>query len=217
MTYSNLPLLLMTVCSLAACGDRTVPPAEPGDDPAHETPEPPQDSGSDPETLQELLNRVSMAGDDRYTPQVTATDDRSLMLAGQLETGEWRELGARGLGFGRPGFEPAAMFRCSADRTQWIVAVPQPDADRESADDTTDPALAGSLITQTGQVTGDFQPSDALTSTLELAVSVNDPALQDLAPDGRIGISLEGQDTRLLPVSDAWLTQLGQCANPATG
>jgi hypothetical protein len=46
---------------------------------------------------------------------------------------------------------------------------------------------------------------------------VNDPALQDLAPDGRIGISLEGQDTRLLPVSDAWLTQLSQCANPATG
>jgi predicted small lipoprotein YifL len=220
MKTLTLPLTVLTVLSLAACGERNGPPppqaatdeiAGTGAVNAHRgEPGPPAEDADD------LLDRVGMDADDTYEPELTGAAGGSMRLDGPLAPGEWRDLGARGLGYARTGFEPVAMFRCAADETGLIVTIPEPDsADGDATDETAPAGAAGSFITAGGTATGRFEPVEGDPSRWEMRVPSNHPALTGLAEAGRIGISLDSEETRRLGLSEAAAELISGCAMPA--
>lgn len=245
MKTLTLPLATLAFLSLAACGERNGPPPPQAD--TADTPETVEgearrgEPGPPAEDADELLDRVGMAADDSYEPEVTAEAGGSMRLDGPLAEGEWQDMGAQGTGFSRTGFEPVASFRCAADENGVIVTVPAPQsaqaqdtdetdsqaaesqgeddpadtAETQSADDAAGTAPAGasgSLITASGTANGRFEPVQGDPSSWEMRVPANHPALSELPAEGRIGVSLENQEIRRMPLSPMLVEQVSGCS-----
>lgn len=240
MRHQALTYTAIALVGLAGCG---APEDEPAPAPANEqsatpgtTPaSPAQEDRRDPDgTMQDLLDHVAASNDDTFEPEVQAGEGDNLQLNGPLVEGSWSTAGAGGMEFGQEAMVAAAELRCAADGSALIVSVPQPEdtsdtdmpdssepaepdtADAESAATQDNAATrAGSLITPAGTVTGMFAPVEGRAGWIEMRIPASEDTLQGLPREGRIGIGLEGEETRLLPIEANLLSSLEVCVEPA--
>ncbi|OLF80582.1 hypothetical protein AWH62_15220 [Maricaulis sp. W15] len=223
MKHHTSLLAVLTALSLAACGGSGQSPDPADNDEAATAPagqtettenETARAEGRDPQGLFALLERVSMASDDSYEPEIRAEPGETLRLDGALTDGEWSERGALGISYGRSGFAPTASFRCDATGDDLVITVHAPRI-ASSDDAPTSDAITGSLITASGVATGAFTPSERSESIHEMRVPSLAPALADLAGSERLGVAVGTEDLRLMPMSPLLLTELASCASLA--
>lgn len=236
LTYTAIALL-----GLAGCG---APEDEPAPAPADERSSPPgttpagreAEDRRDPDgTMQALLDHVAASNDDTFEPEVQAGEGGNLQLDGPLVEGRWSTAGAGGMEFGQEATVAVAELRCAADGSALIISVPQPEdaADAAGTSEAGEPAepdtadaesvatqdsaatRAGSLITPAGTATGMFAPVDGRAGWIEMRIPASEDTLQGLPREGRIGIGLEGEETRLLPIEASLLSSLEVCVEPA--
>lgn len=235
LTYTAIALIGLAGCSAPEDEPAPAPANEqsstPGTTPASPAPEDRRDPDG---TMQELLEHVAASNDDAFEPEVRAGEGDNLQLDGPLVEGSWSSAGAGGMEYGREAMVAAAELRCAADGSALIVSLPQPedtsesdmpdasepaepdteDADSGTAQDTAG-TRAGSLITPAGTVTGMFAPVEGRSGWIEMRVPSGEDILQDLPREGRIGIGLEDEETRLLPIEASLLSSLEVCVEPA--
>ena len=60
-----------------------------------------------------------------------------------------------------------------------------------------------------------FAPVEGRAGWIEMRIPASEDTLQGLPREGRIGIGLEGEETRLLPIEASLLSSLEVCVEPA--
>ncbi|MAZ91235.1 MAG: hypothetical protein CMH94_08840 [Oceanicaulis sp.] len=239
MRHQALTYTAIALVGLAGCGapeDEPAPANEqsgtPGTTPAGRE----EEDRRDPDgTMQALLDHVAASNDDTFEPEVRAGEGDNLQLDGPLVEGSWSTAGAGGMEYGQEAMVAAAELRCAADGSALIISVPQPedtaeDAEAAEGDEPAEPdtadaesaatqdnaaTRAGSLITPAGTVTGMFAPVEGRAGWIEMRIPASEDTLQGLPREGRIGIGLEGEETRLLPIEASLLSSLEVCVEPA--
>lgn len=216
MKTLTLPLCALVALSIGACDDGTDRAPRPED--AIDRP-----AGSS----QDMLDRIGMTADDTYEPNangVYSADGDSMMLAGPLVEGRWRERDG-GIGFGRQGFGDQLTVRCAGDGEHMLIILPrqlrEQDDDAEAAagengEDLADPgdpgeARAGSVITENGIATGRFQDIDGERPTRQMEIPAGDPVLAELSEGERFGVAMQAGEILLVPIGPELVAQVEAC------
>ncbi|MEA1941930.1 MAG: hypothetical protein U9P68_06750 [Pseudomonadota bacterium] len=190
--------------------------------------------------MEDLLDHVAAGNDAEFEPEVETVPEANLQLDGPLAEGSWRDAGIGGMEYGQDGMAPVAGLRCEADSAALIVSVPVPPdgdpdagvsdlppapqapgeqggAEADSAEDATSDVQtrAGSLITANGTVTGMFQAAEGRDRWREMRISADEAVLDGLPREGRIGVGVENEETRLMPLTDPLLANLEACVDAA--
>jgi hypothetical protein len=228
LTYTAIALAGLTA---SACGS---PQDEDTSAPAGQV-EPVADGA-----MEDLLDHVAAENDAEFEPEVETVPEANLQLDGPLAEGSWRDAGIGGMEYGQDGMAPVAGLRCEADGAALIVSVPvPPDGEPDASDSDLPPAPqapgeqagaeggsaedaasgvethAGSLITANGTVTGMFEPAEGRDRWREMRISADETVLDGLPREGRIGVGVENEETRLMPLTDPLLADLEVCVDAA--
>lgn len=234
LTYTAIALVGLTATACGSPQDEDTP--APAGQAAERTPVEPVGDGA----MEDLLDHVAAENDAEFEPEVETVPEANLQLDGPLAEGRWRDAGIGGMEYGQEGMAPVAGLRCAADASALIVSVPVP-PDGESEPDTSDlppaPQLpgeqagaeedsaqdataaveprAGSLITANGTVTGMFEAIEGRDRWREMRIPVDETGLSGLPREGRIGVGVENEETRLMPLTDPLLANLEACVDAA--
>ena len=239
MKQQALTFTAIALLGLAACGspetEETPAPAN-GQDGA--TRESGSGNAADNGAVEDLLDHVAAANDDSFEPEVETVAGDNLQLDGPLAEGSWSSAGVGGMEYGQEAMAPVAGLRCASDGSALIVSVPLPpdlsemgeesdsalsapppgedgDGESETAEETPAETRTGSLITANGTVTGTFRPAETRDEWREMTISADEAVLDGLPRDGRIGVGLEGEQSRLMPVTGALIASLETCVDAA--
>lgn len=228
LTYTAIALVGLTA---SACGS---PQDEDTSAPAGQV-EPVGDGAMD-----DLLDHVAAENDAEFEPEVETMPEANLQLDGPLAEGRWRDAGIGGMEYGQEGMAPVAGLRCEADGSALVISVPvPPDGDPDASDSDLPPApqppgqpadaeadsarqaasgveaRAGSLITANGTVTGMFEAVEGRARWREMRISADETVLDGVPRDGRIGVGVENEETRLMPLTAPLLATLEACVDAA--
>jgi len=234
LTYTAIALVGLTA---TACGS---PQDEDTPAPAGQAEEQSQVEPVGDDAMDELLDHVAAENDDAFEPEIEDAGGSNLQLDGPLADGSWGNAGIGGMEYGEENLAPVAGLRCEADGSALIVSVPVPpeaepdmserdlppapqapgedaEAEEESADEAASDVetRAGSLITMNGTVTGMFEPAEGRDRWREMRISADEAVLDGLPREGRIGIGVEGEETRLMPLTGPLLADLEVCVDAA--
>jgi|GEM_PF-3775300 len=236
LTYTAIALvgLTATACGSPQDEDTTAPAGQTTDGTSQTRP-------ADDGAMEDLLEHVASENDESFEPEVEEVAESNLQLDGPLAEGSWRNAGNGGMEYGQENLAPVAGLHCQADGSALIVSVPiPPDGEPDEGSDDLPPApqapgeqgdgsedeaaeetatdaetRAGSLITMNGTVTGMFEPAEGRDRWREMRISADEAVLNGLPREGRIGVGLEDEETRLMPLTEALLGNLEVCVNPA--
>lgn len=234
LTYTAIALVGLTATACGSPQDEDTP--APAGQAEEQSPVEPVGDGA----MEELLDHVAAANDDAFEPEIEEVAESNLQLDGPLAEGSWSNAGIGGMEYGEDNLAPVAGLRCAADGSALIVSVPvPPDGEPETSESDLPPApqapgeqddaeeegavnaasdvetRAGSLITVNGTVTGMFEPAEGRDRWREMRISADEAVLDGLPREGRIGIGVEDEETRLMPLTAPLLADLEVCVDAA--
>ncbi|MHA6286973.1 hypothetical protein [Maricaulis sp. CAU 1757] len=203
-----LPLTALACASLAACGGSPSAPA----------PEGSPESQARQAGLDAMLSDVGTAADATFQPSAADGSGGSLRLGGELADGQWMDLGDDGVGYGADGRVPLVAVRCEADNMlAFTLPYIAPESDEDEAEETADNAsgasasMSGSVITERGVATGNYVLVGEAQDLRSISVAGDDEIFVDLEEDSRLGLSMDGTDTVLVPLNAAAIDTIAAC------